>query len=109
VPVLAYNARLQLCLAGTMIHVNTTDNFVDEEFVDATPEYRVMLTDQGVYEVREVYFSTDGVVVGWVGGAVQLWSCDLDDLKLAFADIKKAFTRPFLEETQLPGYTPEIP
>jgi hypothetical protein len=69
-------------------------------------EWRVMLTDQGTYEIREVYFDKDGLVTGWTAEANAYWGDTLEDLSSSFGYAAHALTRPVLVETDLPGYVP---
>ena len=86
--------------------------FVASEDDGAAPlrrEYRVLRTDRGVCEVREVFFHADGTVAGWSSAATSLWGADLNDLVAAAVEKYAALSRPVLVETELPGYAPDPP
>lgn len=72
-------------------------------------EYRMMHTDRGVCEVREMYLDADGEVVGWTGSATSLWGLDPDDLRTSVLEKLEALDRPMLVEADLPGYLPDAP
>ena len=70
-------------------------------------DYRVLLTDQGDYEIRDVYYDTSGEVVSWGSEANGFVGEDLEDLATGIGFAVRAMAKPILVESELPGYTPE--
>lgn len=72
-----------------------------------TRQYRVIQTDTGTWEIREVYFDETGAVQAWTARAASLWGTSEADLRAAVQDKLDALALPILVETDLPHYTPE--
>lgn len=72
-----------------------------------TSEYRVVLTDAGVCEVREVRLHADGAIAGWTSVTAAPQAQDVDALRRETIGKLVAFTKPALLESDLPGYIPQ--
>ena len=73
---------------------------------DTHYERRVILSDRGVLEIRDVKVNDAGEVLSWSPAANHYWGVDLEDLRDGLDRARAALERPVLVETELPGYTP---
>lgn len=62
---------------------------------------RIIETDQGFFEVREVYYNDDGTIFAISEEACGICGESLEDLKLGFSYISMAMDKPFLKESEI--------
>jgi hypothetical protein len=67
-------------------------------------DYRVILTDTGDYEIRDVYYDANGEINGWGSQANLFAGVDLEDLAGSIGYAVRAMARPLLIESELSGY-----
>ena len=64
-------------------------------------DFRVILTEQGDYEIRDVYYDADGEVTGWGSEPNYFIGEDLEDLAAGIGYAVRAMARPLLVESEL--------
>lgn len=59
--------------------------------------HRVMVHEDGLYGIHEVYYESEGTAVGWTYGAISPGGETLEELQAEYEQMASAFDKPVLD------------